>query len=211
MRIFPELKMNNVQKKGVISWKYQRVLLFLAGESSGQAAGFNDASNWGIFAYPPYLSVLNFLLSLVVVLHFWQFVFGELVKTHSQNPQLSWHSPLFPKILLTEKPSLSWLYRITSVDYPSPVRHCSGTSLSFVFYSGLGSSLFLAGILFWFNVVKPHTPLLKAQQEKSNSLNQKGWILCEQLQKPYFTSSIWPLVITVGIQMILKSHGKQTV
>ena len=37
-----------------------------------------------------------------------------------------------------------------------------------VFYSGLGSSLFLAGILFWFNCQNYHT-LLKAQQEKSNS------------------------------------------
>lgn len=56
----------------------KRVLLFLAG-IVWTAAGFN-VLRIGVLAYPPYLSILNFLLSLVVFALFWQFVFGKLVK-----------------------------------------------------------------------------------------------------------------------------------
>ena len=64
--IFPELKMNNVQKRSDFMKVSKRVLLFLAG-IVWTAAGFN-VLRIGVLAYPPYLSILNF---------------------HSQNPQLS--------------------------------------------------------------------------------------------------------------------------
>ena len=59
----------------------KRVLLFLAG-IVWTAAGFN-VLRIGVLAYPPYLSILNFLLSLVV-LHF----FGSLsLESWSKNTQ----------------------------------------------------------------------------------------------------------------------------
>ena len=79
--IFPELKMNNVQKRSDFMKVSKRVLLFLAG-IVWTAAGFN-VLRIGVLAYPPYLSILNFLLSLVVFALFWQFVFGKLVKKHT--------------------------------------------------------------------------------------------------------------------------------
>ena len=79
--IFQELKMNNVQKRSDFMKVSKRVLLFLAG-IVWTAAGFN-VLRIGVLAYPPYLSILNFLLSLVVFALFWQCVFGKLVKKHT--------------------------------------------------------------------------------------------------------------------------------
>lgn len=66
----------------------KRVLLFLAG-IVWTAAGFN-VLRIGVLAYPPYLSILNFLLSLVVFALFLAVCLWKAgQKTHSQNPQLS--------------------------------------------------------------------------------------------------------------------------
>ena len=46
-------------------------------------AGFN-VLRIGIWAYAPYLSIINFLLSIIVFSLFQYFIFGRLVKKHTK-------------------------------------------------------------------------------------------------------------------------------
>lgn len=48
------------------------------------AAGFN-VLRLGIIEYPPYLSIINFLLSAAVFTVFQIFIFGRLVKKHTKR------------------------------------------------------------------------------------------------------------------------------
>ena len=62
--------------------KVKRDTLLLIACLVWSAAGFNIL-RIGILAYPDYLSMLNYLLSLVVFTVFQIFIFGKLVKKHS--------------------------------------------------------------------------------------------------------------------------------
>ena len=109
-------------------------------------AGFNIL-RIGILSYPPYLSVMNILLSIVVFTVFQYFIFGRLVKKHTdriQNYEEERH--FFMKffdvksfIIMAIMMSGGIYLRASSL---APERFIA------VFYTGLGSSLLLAGILF---------------------------------------------------------------
>ena len=109
-------------------------------------AGFNIL-RIGILSYPPYLSVMNILLSIVVFTVFQYFIFGRLVKKHTdriQNYEEERH--FFMKffdvksfIIMAIMMSGGMYLRASSL---APERFIA------VFYTGLGSSLLLAGILF---------------------------------------------------------------
>ena len=59
--------------------KVKRNTLLLLACLVWSAAGFNIL-RIGLMAYPAYLSVLNFLLSLLVFAVFERFIFGKLVR-----------------------------------------------------------------------------------------------------------------------------------
>lgn len=109
-------------------------------------AGFNIL-RIGILSYPPYLSIINILLSIVVFSVFQHFIFGRLVKKHTvriQNYEEEQH--FFMKffdvksfIIMAVMMSGGIYLRVSSF---VPERFIA------VFYTGLGSSLLLAGILF---------------------------------------------------------------
>ena len=98
---------------------------------------------------------------------FWQFVFGKLVKKHTARI-LSY--PDIPHFFLKFFDRKAFFIMAFMIGGGIALRLSGIAPEQFiaVFYSGLGSSLFLAGILFWFNCQNYHI-LLKAQQEKSNS------------------------------------------
>lgn len=110
------------------------------------AAGYN-VLRLGILAYPGYLTVLNLLLSALVFTVFQIFIFGPLVKKHSRRIadyeeewQFFWNffdlkSFAIMAFMMTGG---IWL-RSSGL---APQRFIA------VFYSGLGASLLLAGILF---------------------------------------------------------------
>ena len=62
--------------------KVKRNTLLLLACLVWSAAGFNIL-RIGLIAYPPYLSVLNFLLSILVFGVFQKYIFGKLVKKHT--------------------------------------------------------------------------------------------------------------------------------
>lgn len=127
----------------------QYLLLFTA--LVWTAAGIN-IRRIGINAYGGYLSLINLLLSAVVFVVFQLFVFGKLVKKHTK------------RILAYEK--RQWFIKFFDVKSFAVMafmmtggiwlRSSGFASQRFiaVFYSGLGASLLLAGILFGVNFSK---------------------------------------------------------
>lgn len=110
------------------------------------AAGLNIL-RIGILAYSDYISVINLFLSAVVFLVFQVFIFGRLVKKHTEricNYEEEKH--FFLKffdvkafIIMAVMMSGGIYLRASGL---APERFIA------VFYSGLGASLLLAGILF---------------------------------------------------------------
>lgn len=106
----------------------------------------------GIEAYAEYLTLLNILLSAVVFAVFQFFVFGKLVKKHTGRilayEERQWVIKFFDTksfiIMAVMMSGGIWL-RVSGM---APDRFIA------VFYSGLGISLLLAGILFGMNFVK---------------------------------------------------------
>ena len=64
--------------------KVKRNTLLLLACLVWSAAGFNIL-RIGLLAYPPYLTVLNLCLSVVVFAVFQKFIFGKLVNKHSHH------------------------------------------------------------------------------------------------------------------------------
>lgn len=119
-------------------------------------AGFNIL-RIGILAYQPYLSIVNLFLSVVVFAVFQYFIFGRLVQKHTKR--ITGYTEDFQFFLkfFDIKAFIIMAVMITSGIYLrtsglAPERFIA------IFYSGLGASLFLAGILFGKNYYKAINP-----------------------------------------------------
>ena len=123
----------------------KRTLLLIACFVWG-IAGFN-VLRIGILAYPPYLSPVNFLLSGIVFAVFQYFIF-ERIKSYREDTQF------FLKFF-DVKSFLIMAFMISGGIY---LRASSLAPEIFIaiFYTGLGASLFLAGILFGKNYWNYH-------------------------------------------------------
>ena len=109
-------------------------------------AGFN-VLRIGIWAYPPYLSIINFLLSIIVFSLFQYFIFGRLVKKHTKRIRNYTDEKLFFLKFFDIK---SFIIMVVMMGGGIYLRVSSLAPDIFiaVFYTGLGASLLLAGILF---------------------------------------------------------------
>lgn len=101
----------------------------------------------GLAAYPAYLSVLNLVLSAVVFAVFQRFIFGPLVKKHTgQITGYEAERHFFLKFFDLRS------FAIMAVMMTGGIwLRASGVGPEVfiaVFYSGLGASLLLAGLLF---------------------------------------------------------------
>lgn len=116
------------------------------------AAGFNIA-RIGLLVYPAYISILNIILSIVVFTIFQKFIFGPLVKKHTtrihnyEEPrQYFWNFfDLKSFIIMAVMMTGGILIRSLKI---------APEGFIAVFYSGLGASLLLAGILFGINYMR---------------------------------------------------------
>lgn len=116
------------------------------------AAGFNIL-RIGIMAYTSYLSLLNIILSAAVFGIFQYFIFGRLVKKHTKRISDYEEEKHFFLKFFDLKSFIIMAFMMTGGIYLrtsglGPERFIA------VFYSGLGASLFLAGILFGRNYFK---------------------------------------------------------
>ena len=115
-------------------------------------AGFN-VLKIGVETYINYVTVVNLLLSLVVFLVFWIMVFSKLVKKHtlrisSYESEKQWFYLFFDlksfiimAIMMTTGIIIRYYALLPDVFIA-------------VFYTGLGSALALAGILFMVNFMR---------------------------------------------------------
>lgn len=116
------------------------------------AAGFNIL-RIGLMAYPAYLTPWNYLLSVLVFAVFQKFVFGKLVKKHTARIQGYREERLFFLKFFDGKAFLIMAVMMTGgiglrVSGLAPERFIA------VFYTGLGASLLLAGLLFGRNYAR---------------------------------------------------------
>lgn len=116
------------------------------------AAGFNIL-RIGIMAYSSYLSLLNIILSAAVFGIFQYFIFGRLVKKHTKRISDYEEEKHFFLKFFDLKSFIIMAFMMTGGIYLrtsglGPERFIA------VFYSGLGASLLLAGILFGINYFK---------------------------------------------------------
>ena len=110
------------------------------------AAGVNIL-RIGIIEYPPYLSVINFLLSAAVFTVFQIFIFGRLVKKHTKRiDDYGDQKQLFIKFFDVKSFIIMAVMMTGGILLRS--LHLAPPIFIAVFYTGLGASLTLAGILF---------------------------------------------------------------
>ncbi len=132
--------------------KVKRDTLLLIACLVWSAAGFNIL-RIGILAYPDYLSMLNYLLSLVVFSVFQIFIFGKLVKKHSARIGAYEEERHFFLKFFDIKSFAIMAFMMTG----GIALRSSGIApdrFIAVFYTGLGASLLLAGLLFGCNYGK---------------------------------------------------------
>lgn len=126
--------------------KVKRNTLLLLACLVWSAAGFNIL-RIGLIAYPSYWSVGNFLLSALVFVVFQKFIFGKLVKKHTTRI----HSYVEERhFFLKFFDGKSFVIMAVMMTGGIGLRSSGLAPEQFiaVFYTGLGASLLLAGILF---------------------------------------------------------------
>ena len=132
--------------------KVKRDTLLLIACLVWSATGFNIL-RIGILAYPDYLSMLNYSLSLVVFTVFQVFIFGKLVKKHSARIGAYEEERHFFLKFFDAKSFAIMAFMMTG----GIALRSSGIApdrFIAVFYTGLGASLLLAGLLFGRNYGK---------------------------------------------------------
>lgn len=126
--------------------KVKRNTLLLLACLVWSAAGF-DILRIGLMAYPAYLTMLNYLLSILVFVVFQRFIFGKLVKKHTARISAYLEEQLFFLKFFDRK-----AFAIMAVMMIGGIGlRASGLAperFIAVFYTGLGASLLAAGLLF---------------------------------------------------------------
>ncbi|ASZ07904.1 hypothetical protein [Enterococcus thailandicus] len=112
-------------------------------------AGFN-VIKIGIDAYQNYVGILNIFLSIFIFLIFWFMVFGPLTKKHTQRiSELNEEKQFFLKFF--DGKSFSIMAIMILGGFSIRKFQLLPEQFIAIFYSGLGSALFLAGIVFGYN------------------------------------------------------------
>ena len=113
------------------------------------AAGFNIL-RIGLMSYPAHRSVLNFLLSAVVFAVFQVFIFGKLVKKHTARIS-GYEEERHFFLKFFDKEAFAIMAVMMSGGIGLRASGLAPEQFIAVFYTGLGASLLLAGLLFGCN------------------------------------------------------------
>ena len=135
--------------------KVQRNTLLLLACFVWSAAGFNIL-RIGISAYPNYHGTWNYLLSLLVFLVFQIFVFGKLVKKHTARIH-SYQEERHFFLKFFDKKAFAIMAVMMTGGIGLRASGLAPEGFIAVFYTGLGASLLLAGVLFGVNFRKAIT------------------------------------------------------
>lgn len=126
--------------------KVKRNTLLLLACLVWSAAGFNIL-RIGLIVYPAYLTVLNFLLSVLVFAVFQKFIFGKLVKKHTVRINAYTEDRHFFLKFFDGK-AFAIMAVMMTVGIGLRASGLAPERFIAVFYTGLGASLLLAGLLF---------------------------------------------------------------
>ncbi|EIK81894.1 hypothetical protein CGSMWGv1400E_01195 [Gardnerella vaginalis 1400E] len=120
-------------------------------------AGFNILKI-GIIAYSNFLSPINFALTLAVFAIFQVFIFGKLVKKHTARINAYKENKQFFLNFFDIKSFIIMAFMMT---FGILLRASNIAPEQFiaVFYTGLGSALTLAGLLFGYQFAKTFCPV----------------------------------------------------
>ena len=129
--------------------KVKRNTLLLLACLVWSAAGFNIL-RIGLMSYPSHRSVLNFLLSAVVFAVFQVFVFGKLVKKHTARIS-GYEEERHFFLKFFDKKAFAIMAVMMSGGIGLRASGLAPEQFIAVFYTGLGASLLLAGLLFGCN------------------------------------------------------------
>ena len=132
--------------------KVRRNTLLLIAALVWSAAGFNIL-RIGLLAYPPYRTVVNYLLSALVFTVFQVFIFGQLVNKHTARISAYEEELHFFLKFFDVKSFIIMAVMMTGGIWLRSSGVAPDRFISF-FYSGLGTSLLLAGLLFACNLAK---------------------------------------------------------
>ena len=129
--------------------KVKRNTLLLLACLVWSAAGFNIL-RIGLMSYPSHRSVLNFLLSAVVFAVFQVFIFGKLVKKHTARIS-GYEEERHFFLKFFDKKAFAIMAVMMSGGIGGRASGLAPEQFIAVFYTGLGASLLLAGLLFGCN------------------------------------------------------------
>ena len=129
--------------------KVKRNTLLLLACLVWSAAGFNIL-RIGLMSYPSHRSVLNFLLSAVVFAVFQVFIFGKLVKKHTARIS-GYEEERHFFLKFFDKEAFAIMAVMMSGGIGLRASGLAPEQFIAVFYTGLGASLLLAGLLFGCN------------------------------------------------------------
>lgn len=145
----------NIVQKGVFDMKVNKRTLLLIACIVWSIAGFNIV-RIGVLAYPPYVTAINILLSILVFSIFQYFIFGKLVKKHTKRiHEYEEEKQFFLKFFDMK----SFIIMAVMMTGGILLRSSNLAPDAFiaVFYTGLGASLLLAGLLFGKNYLTYHS------------------------------------------------------
>lgn len=147
--------------------KVKRNTLLLLACLVWSAAGFNIL-RIGLMAYPAYGTVFNGLLSVLVFAVFERFIFGKLVKKHTERVSAySEERHFFLKFF--DGKSFAVMAVMMTGGITLRASGLAPERFIAVFYTGLGAALLLAGVLFGCNygraALTAAGDLNKAEQE----------------------------------------------
>ena len=132
--------------------KVKRNTLLLIAALVWSAAGFNIL-RIGLLAYPPYRTVVNYLLSALVFTVFQVFIFGQLVNKHTARNSAYEEELHFFLKFFDVKSFIIMAVMMTGGIWLRSSGVAPDRFIAF-FYTGLGASLLLAGLLFGCNFAK---------------------------------------------------------
>ena len=129
--------------------KVKRNTLLLLACLVWSAAGFNIL-RIGLISYPAHRAVMNYLLSVLVFAVFQLFVFGKLVKKHTARIS-GYEEERHFFLKFFDKKAFAIMAVMMSGGIGLRASGLAPEQFIAVFYTGLGASLLLAGLLFGCN------------------------------------------------------------
>lgn len=148
--------------------KVKRNTLLLLACLVWSAAGFNIL-RIGLMAYPAYLTMSNYLLSILVFAVFQRFIFGKLVKKHTARIISYRRNGTFSEFF--DGKAFAIMAVMMTGGIGLRISGLAPERFIAVFYTGLGASLLLGRITVWPQLWQDH--LYRSRHTKQNSAKRR--------------------------------------